>query len=151
MRLLSSAIVLALTVLSIWAFQITQKDHVLIQFGMMTGLNFLAGGMLWLGYTAYAMHCLVPKADMIVDPELSEQLQCRGDHALYRAHRLCFYSFSSAFRWFNGRLHPEFDFKKLPPNLRFPLAAHCYGAWFVWFSMWITVVAFKLAEVWGLG
>ncbi len=149
LTLLLFAIFLLVLTFSISFAQITQGDYFLIRAGVIIGGSGLLIGMFWLGYTAYAMHCLVPKADVIVDPELSEQLQRRGDYSLYRVHRLSLYGFSSASRLGNRRLHPEFDFRQLPCSLRAPLAVHFHGMWLFLFLGFCGAAFFELAEFWG--
>ncbi len=143
-------VAVCLTTCSVWFVRLSWGDPFLVQFAGVTGLNFLLVSLLWIGYSVYAMFWLVPKADAIVDPELSEQLQRRGDFTFYRIHRLTFYAFSSASRWANGRLHPEFDFRRLPSCLRIPFVVHFYGMWLGCLLLVVGYATIKLAEMWGM-
>lgn len=155
LTLLLSIVGLFLTACSVWIIHLFWNDPLLVQSAGVAGVNFLLGSVFWLGYTAYAMYWLVPKVDAIVDPELSEQLQLRGDFMLYRMHRLLMYGGSAACRWCNRRVHngrsqPEFDFRRLPSNLRVPLAVHFHGMWLAALLMVSGFAAFKVAEILGL-
>lgn len=148
--LILSIIALCLMTCSAWLIRLFWNEPLLVQFAELAVVNAILISLFWLAYSAYAMFWLVPKTDAIVNPELRERLQLHGDFTFFRMHRLIFYGTSSACRWCNGRLHPEFNFRRLPKELRIPLAVHFHATWIGVLLAALGAAAFKVAELWGI-
>lgn len=135
---LLSILLMCLVGILLW-FTTKMHDYTTLEkWAFATSFLAIGLGLGWILFGILLIYAVVPRIDRIVDADAPSMISHTTDPLFFRVHRLLMYSFAASSRWGNMRVHPEFDFSSLQPELKAPMRAFYY-----WLALGVLTMAFS--------